>query len=139
MKADTDTCVCALLRRNKTFLLARRSAKKRLYPDFWDLPGGHIQMGESTELALLREVCEELGVVPDTYTLIETLKEREPLKNGHGVYVIFLVTAWKGGEPRLANEEHTELRWCSVSEARRLDLADERYLKLMEQISLNLR
>jgi len=37
------------------------------YPDHWGLFGGAIEPGESPEQALMREVEEELGVVPTSY------------------------------------------------------------------------
>lgn len=134
MNTDTATCACALLCRNQTFLLARRSLETSFYPGVWDLPGGHVRAGEIIEAALVREVEEELGVVPGSYRLIETLVEKDLEKNGPGIYAIFLVSRWSGGEPKLANIEHTELRWCSLTEAAKLQLADQRYLAIFEQI-----
>lgn len=32
------------------------------FPNYWDLFGGHIEDGESPEVALIREVQEELGI-----------------------------------------------------------------------------
>jgi ADP-ribose pyrophosphatase YjhB (NUDIX family) len=43
-------------------LLCHRSPGRRWYPDVWDLPGGHVEAGESPARAPVREVHEELGV-----------------------------------------------------------------------------
>ena len=39
----------------------RRSPDRRLFPNCWDVVGGHIEPGESVEDALRREVNEETG------------------------------------------------------------------------------
>ena len=43
--------------------LQRRPLWKDIQPGKWDTAvGGHVDLGESVEMALRREVCEELGV-----------------------------------------------------------------------------
>ncbi len=39
----------------------RRSPHRRLFPNCWDIVGGHLEPGESVEEALRREVTEETG------------------------------------------------------------------------------
>ena len=34
----------------------------RVYPNAWVLPGGHIDLGETLEECVIREVNEETGV-----------------------------------------------------------------------------
>ncbi|MFJ8692299.1 NUDIX hydrolase [Streptomyces roseolilacinus] len=39
----------------------RRGPDRRLFPDCWDVVGGHVEPGESLLEALVREVAEETG------------------------------------------------------------------------------
>lgn len=47
----------------KIFYYKKRSAKKKLWPNLWDVTaGGHVNAGEFGRQALIREVKEELGI-----------------------------------------------------------------------------
>ena len=52
---------------NGELLLQKRSVNKDIQPGKWDTSvGGHIDYGESVEVALFREVGEELGITSFT-------------------------------------------------------------------------
>lgn len=51
-------------------LLTRRSAHKRAFPGFWELPGGALEAGETPEDGIRREVREELGCEVDSLELL---------------------------------------------------------------------
>ena len=63
--------------------LQKRPAWKEIQPGKWDTAvGGHVDLGENIEMALKREVEEELGITdftPETITqyLYDSQKERE--------------------------------------------------------------
>jgi 8-oxo-dGTP diphosphatase len=107
-------------------LLGRRAPHRRICPDTWDLIGGHLEPGETLELALARELGEEIGVVPTVFRPIAMIDFTE--EAGEPVHFhLFRVTAYEG-TPRLANDEHTDLRWFALAAAAALpDLASPRY------------
>lgn len=125
---------CALLVRDGRVLLGHRSPGLAYYPNVWDLIGGHAKPGESPEVALVREVEEEIGCIPSEWRLLEVAQEPNPDSHGPGEFHVFLVTAWSGYEPRIANTEHDELRWFRPSEARCLQLADPAYMGLLSRV-----
>jgi mutator protein MutT len=57
-------------------LLQLRSSFERLYPNWWTLPGGRVEEGETSEQAIRREVKEELGIDLRSYDLFETIVEK---------------------------------------------------------------
>jgi 8-oxo-dGTP diphosphatase len=97
-------------------LLGLRAPSKKVWPSHWDTIGGHVEDGESLDAALVREAQEEVGVTPTRFRLIATVRERQPEIYGDALHHIYAVTAWQGGEPSNICDEHTELKWFSVSE-----------------------
>lgn len=61
MTAITDVAAAVIERPDGTFLLAQRPSGK-VYPGFWEFPGGKIEPGEDSRAALARELEEELGI-----------------------------------------------------------------------------
>ena len=135
MSEAVRTCAGAILVRAGELLLAKRSAERTFYPGVWDVIGGHCEEGESPTAALIREVKEEIGVIPTDFDEIAILAEPLPEKHGDARYHIFIVTAWDGGEPRLQNREHSDLRWLSVARALSLQLAHPGYIELLRTIA----
>jgi 8-oxo-dGTP diphosphatase len=94
-------------------LAARRTSP----PDVagrWELPGGKVDVGETPEQAVTREVAEELGC---QVKVLGALEGRVPIKPGYELtaYLVQLVA----GEP--TPHEHDAIRWVSVRELDEVD------------------
>ena len=53
--------VAAIIRRAGQILITRRFDNVHL-PGIWEFPGGKVEAGETLEVALQREILEELGI-----------------------------------------------------------------------------
>lgn len=103
--------------REGRILLGCRAAHKRAFPLFWDLIGGHVEFGETSEEALRREFVEELGIEIRSFEFVGAFS----VGDGPGIearLAVYRIDAWQG-EIAIANDEHTELRWFG-----RADLAE---------------
>ncbi|HRC56584.1 MAG: (deoxy)nucleoside triphosphate pyrophosphohydrolase [Myxococcales bacterium] len=54
--------VAGLIRDDQQRILLTRRRPDQSLPNFWEFPGGKIEPGESPEVALARELAEEIGV-----------------------------------------------------------------------------
>lgn len=120
MPTQVVTAGALLVDHDSRVLLGRRAAWKNAWPDFWDAIGGRVEAGESPEMAVVREVQEEVGVRPTHLFLMETIPEPRPDLYGDALHHIFAVSAWAGGSPTNACDEHSEIRWFTIDEIDRL-------------------
>ena len=130
----TKICAAAMIVRNSKILLGKRAPGQLLYPDVWDLPGGHLEIGETPDQALIRELEEELGIVPTHFEFLGMFDELNPEKYGAHQYHVYVVTEWSGSIANHQPNEHSEVRWVPLKTAHQLKLADPRYLELFRRI-----
>ncbi len=105
--------------RHGRVLLAHRRCDRRWYPNCWDLIGGHIEAGETPEVAVRRECAEEIGVEAQALHHVP-MACSEPSIEMHA----FLVVSRRGEPVNLSPEEHDALRWFRAGELSVLALAD---------------
>ena len=110
----------ALVLRGGTVLLGRRTSAVR-FANMWDAFGGHREEGEPPAHTLVRELYEELGIRVTAAKFLHEYEDKDPTSKERFHHHLYLVTEWQG-EPRIANEEHSEIRWCTGEEASQLRL-----------------
>lgn len=126
--------VGALLLRDGRVLLGLRALHKRLAPGRWDLPGGHVEPGETPEQALWRELAEETGIGPPADPAAAARIVAEFAFDGV-VLRLYAVRDWVG-EPRALGDEHQRLQWFAPAQAAALpDLSHPRLGDLLRRLA----
>lgn len=99
-------------------LVLKRAPMMTYRPGSWDLPGGHLALGESFEDCLLREVKEEtrLDVAIDNSLGLHSMLSEPYLQ---AIYACRL-TVFQS--VKLRPEEHIEHRWVAPAELANLEL-----------------
>ncbi len=59
-RKPAGTGIILLNRRNEVLMILRDDNPSIPYPNLWDLPGGHVEPGETPEEAIRREMREEI-------------------------------------------------------------------------------
>nr|WP_296773754.1 (deoxy)nucleoside triphosphate pyrophosphohydrolase [Rhodococcus sp. (in: high G+C Gram-positive bacteria)] len=108
--------VAGALVRDGLLLLAQRSRPPEL-AGRWELPGGKVETGETPEIALVRELREELGIET---TVGEALAGDVALGSGLTLRA-YRVELIEGTPVAL---EHSDLRWVDARELTAMDLVD---------------
>ncbi len=109
-------------RENEQVLLLKRSKKVPWNAEKWDLPGGHVDEGESVEEAVKREVREETGLEVKLDTVIKVSEfpkeSRQFQDEKRGLrYLTFLKEGQNPQKVKLNKREHSEFQWLNLEEA----------------------
>jgi 8-oxo-dGTP diphosphatase len=59
--APNPVAICLLYREGKLLMQLRDNIPTILYPGLWGLFGGHMEAGETPEVAVVREIAEEIA------------------------------------------------------------------------------
>ncbi len=95
-------------------LIAQRPLDKQL-GGLWEFPGGKVEAGETPELALIRELDEELGITVKQACLAPFVFASHTYESFHLLMPLFLIRRWEG-EPEA--REHTALKWVRPNDMR---------------------
>ena len=129
----------AIIVRDDEVLLQRRSDNGK-----WAIHGGCMELHESTEETMLREVYEECGIKPTKYELFNVYSGEDVhniYPNGDECYfvnVVYLVTEWEG-ELKKQDSEVTELKWVKVTELPSHEDFHPTDLRLLDEMKVRLK
>ncbi|MCA2182153.1 NUDIX hydrolase [Nonomuraea glycinis] len=125
-----DRIVTAVLRDGDRVLLCHRSARRRWYPDVWDLPGGHVEEREDPKESLVRELREELGITAPE----PSGPPMQEIRTATFAMQIWLIDRWTGTPVNAAPDEHDAVAWFKTPDLDSLHLAHEPYLSMLTTV-----
>ena len=95
-------------------LLGRRPSDK-LMPGLWEFPGGKINLGETPEEALIRELREELAIDTKESCLAPIAFASHRYDKFHLLMPLFVCRVWEGIPQPI---EGQELAWVTIGDMR---------------------
>ncbi len=111
--------VAALIERDGKILIGQRKRGDR-HQLKWEFPGGKVEMGESPQAALARELREELGI--EAVVGEEVIRYEYSYGGRPPMMLIFKRVRQFLGEP--CSYEFEEIRWLAPAEMPAMDFLD---------------
>lgn len=108
MSVKMILCAAAVLIDADNRILIQKRPEGKAWAGYWEFPGGKLELGETPEQALVRELREELNVttIEKAFFPLSFISYTYP--EGHALIPLFGCRNWTGVPQAL---EHQELAW----------------------------
>jgi 8-oxo-dGTP diphosphatase len=107
---DRREAIVAVLRRDDRVLVIQRSPQVR-HPGYWGPLSGKLELGETQEEAVVREVHEEVGL-----TVTPLAKVWESVTGDHQFRLHWWTAETEAGEVIMGPGEVSDARWVTAEE-----------------------
>jgi 8-oxo-dGTP diphosphatase len=138
-----EVAITAIVVQDGKYLIIKRAATKRRFPNMWTVPGGKLETKDYLDLpkdttdywynvlekTLRREVKEEVGIAIENIEYVTSLATVHA--DGAPSLVISCMADYVSGDVTLQTEEADEFAWVSLEEAKKYDLIDGIYDELV--------
>ena len=113
---EIKTVVCvAIVNEDDEILLSQRPPKKHL-SGLWEFPGGKVEMGETPENALIREVKEELNIDISQKCIAPLTFSEFDYGDFHLLLLLYICRKWEGNPQSM---EKNWLKWVKPNMLRK--------------------
>lgn len=138
--------VCGALKHNGKYLVVQMNQNS-----FFCLPGGHVELGEDTDMAILREMKEELGYevkIEKMIAINQNFFKSEDGKNFHEIGVYYVVNAVDESKINTDNYQREELDkgkiqylqfvWATIEELKKMDFRPKFIVNCLDKQNVDL-
>ncbi len=127
--------VAAALINDKGEILLQKRPMGGHMGGLWEFPGGKVDLGESPEAALIRELEEELGISVAAPDLVPETFASEPLGDRNLVLLLYRCAKWSGTPAAIYA---SDIRWLLPQDMSDLPMppADYPLVRKLQGISL---
>ncbi|MBX4189262.1 NUDIX domain-containing protein [Candidatus Parcubacteria bacterium] len=138
-----EVVMTAIIVKDGKYLITKRAATKKRFPNMWTVPGGKLETDDYINLpketkdywynvlekVLRREVREEVGLEIENIEYVTSLSTIHA--DGNPSLVISCMADYVSGEVKLQKDETDECAWVSLEEAVNYALIDGIYDELV--------
>ncbi len=109
---------CALVDHDNRILVTQRPEGKEM-AGMWEFPGGKIEAGETPEIALIRELEEELGIKTFASCLAPLNFSSHDYEKFHLLMPLYICRKWEGV---LQARENQAMKWVKPNDLQKLEM-----------------
>ena len=101
---------------NEILLLLRDNKPTIPYPNMWDLPGGHVEPGETPEECIIREMMEEMELVLNDVEIANIIEFDDRIEHTYWIPMDFDIES-------INLHEGQCIKWFTFKELDNLEIA----------------
>jgi len=112
----TKVILNIILNDGEKYLVVKRSETESLNPGAWEFPGGHLEVGQTIEETLKRELKEELAFNDSFEAKLVNYKDDIRLEDGirsHNLELFFLIPVDSKNLKIELSSEHSSFEWVT--------------------------
>lgn len=131
---ENKIIVHAIIKHKNKYLVTKRSKNENVYKEYWDIPGGLANQGETPREALIREVKEEVNLKIKPVKIIHEDSNLDKEKDMIFIRLVYLTNVEDDfNNIKLDPSEHTEYKLITNIK----ELKEERIVPFLKEILTN--
>ena len=126
---NKEIVVSAVIINNDQVFVQKRSASRKLFPNCWDVVGGHVEANEDIYSALKREIKEETGwridFIAGHFNSFDWYADDKAKRE----FAFLVIVRGNLDKPKLEKDKHSSFLWLDEADVEILkDKPDDLYI-----------